>query len=100
MELIKQHKATIESLCRQHKVSKLYAFGSVLSDQFGEESDVDLLVDFAGVDLKHYADNYFSFKFALEKTFLRPVDLVEERAIRNPFFKQSIQARCQLLYAA
>jgi len=100
MQIIDEHKATIEALCRRHSVRRLYVFGSVLSDRFSEESDIDLLVDFSEVDLRHYADNYYSFKFALEEILRRPIDLLEEQAIRNPYFKQSIEAQRQLLYAA
>ena len=100
MKLINQHKLKIEALCRQYGVRKLYAFGSILSKRFSDHSDVDLLVDFIEVDISRYADNYFEFKFALEETLHHPVDLIEEKALRNPFFKQSIEASRQLLYAA
>ena len=66
-------------------MSKLYAFGSVLRDSFTNESDVDLLVDFNQIDLKDYADNYFDLKDQLELIFNRPVDLLEEKGIKNPF---------------
>ncbi|RYZ21100.1 MAG: nucleotidyltransferase [Chitinophagaceae bacterium] len=100
MLLIDQHKANIEALCRQHSVRRLYAFGSVLSDRFSEQSDIDLLVDFADVDLEHYADNYYNFKFALEAVLGHPIDLIEEKALRNPYFKQNVEAHRQILYAA
>ena len=100
MNLVEQHKAQIELLCRKHGVKKLYVFGSVLSSNFSPSSDVDLLVDFDKIELSKYADNYFEFKFALEETLHRPVDLLEEKSIRNPFLKQSIEANRYLLYAA
>ena len=37
---------TLAALCHQHHVRRLEAFGSVLRDDFSEESDVDLLVEF------------------------------------------------------
>jgi predicted nucleotidyltransferase len=100
MHLIDQHKTLIESLCKKHGVRRLYAFGSVLSDRFSDDSDIDFLVDFAGVDLARYADNYYDFKFALEEALHRPIDLIEEKALRNPFLKQSVEASRHLLYAA
>jgi predicted nucleotidyltransferase len=100
MPFIDQHITEIESLCSKHGVQKLYAFGSVLSDRFSDDSDVDFLVDFSGIDLSRYADNYFELKFALEETLQHAVDLIEEKALRNPFLKQSIEANRQLLYAA
>ncbi len=100
MNLVEQHKAQIENLCKKYSVKKLYVFGSILSDRFSKESDVDLLVDFDKVELSRYADNYYEFKFALEETLDRPVDLIEESSIRNPYLKQGIKTNRHLLYAA
>ena len=55
----------INYLCEQHKVNKLYVFGSALSNNFNEKSDIDLIVDFNTLALEEYADNYFDFKFSL-----------------------------------
>ena len=85
-------------LYKIHKVKSLYAFGSVLSDNFNKESDIDLIVDFLNIDVEDYADNYFDFKFALEKLLKRPVDLLEEKAIKNPSFRQSVNQQRKLVY--
>jgi len=68
-------------------VSKLYAFGSVTNENFTKNSDIDLLVTFGQIDLEDYADNYFDFKFSLEDLFNRKIDLLEDKAIKNPFMK-------------
>ena len=91
MKIIQEHTDEINSLCQSHKVKQLYAFGSVLTDKFNTNSDIDLIVDFLQLDLLEYADNYFDLKFALEMVFKRKIDLLEEKAIRNPFFKQAIK---------
>jgi predicted nucleotidyltransferase len=94
-----KHMQAISRLCEAHKVARLYAFGSVLTnDAFTPKSDIDLIVDFDSIPLEEYADNYYQFKFALENILNRPVDLLEEQAIRNPYFKQSIQKKRQLVY--
>lgn len=98
MNLIELNMERIRALCQKHKVSKLFAFGSVLSDKFNSESDIDLIVDFENVDLKEYADNYFNLKFSLEKLFHRDVDLLEEKAIKNPFFRKSVDNNRVLIY--
>jgi uncharacterized protein len=90
----------IEQLCQQHRVRRLLVFGSVLTDAFRPDSDVDMVVEFELLPLEDYADNYFSFKFALENLLGRPVDLLEAQAIRNPYFRQRLEATQQLLYAA
>jgi predicted nucleotidyltransferase len=100
MTLIDKHTREIQKLCSRYKVRKLYAFGSVLTDKFNGASDVDLIVDFEPQDTSHYADNYFNLKFALEDTLNRKIDLLEEKTIKNPYFRQAIENQRQLLYAA
>src|SRR5688500_2600784 len=98
MNLLDSNKDHLITLCKKHQVNTLFAFGSVLTDKFGQDSDIDLIVDFKEVDLATYADNYFDLKFSLEKIFKREVDLLEEKAIKNPFFKKSIEAKKKLIY--
>lgn len=98
MNTLSAHKNEINALCANHKVRSLYAFGSVLTPQFNTQSDIDLLVDFNDVDVNDYADNYFDFKFALQKIFNRPVDLLEAQAIKNPYFKQVVNQTKELVY--
>ena len=100
MNLLEEHRDTINTLCRKHKVQRLYVFGSFLSDNFSQKSDIDLLVRFEGVDLASYADNYYEFKFSLQQLLHRSIDLIEDQAVRNPYFRQSISTQQQLLYAA
>ncbi len=88
----------ISDICRQYKVKTLYAFGSVLTDKFHNDSDVDLIVDFREIPVEDYADNYFDLKFSLQDVLKRPIDLLEEQAIKNPYFRQSIEQKKQLVY--
>ena len=88
----------IIKLCEMHRVKSLYAFGSVLTDSFNNESDIDLVVDFAPIDVENYADNYFDFKFSLQDILDRPVDLLEEKAMKNPYFRQVVNQQKQLIY--
>ena len=98
MTLIDQHINDIKRLCSDHKVKQLYAFGSVLTNSFNNESDIDLVVDFDPMDFSVYADNYFDFKFSLQKMFNRSIDLFEEKAIKNPYFRQHLNQQRQLIY--
>jgi predicted nucleotidyltransferase len=98
MNLIDINLERIRSLCAKYKVNQLFVFGSVLNDSFNNESDIDLVVDFAEVDLYEYADNYFDLKDELESVFNRPVDLLEQQAIRNPYLKMQIDSEKQLIY--
>jgi Predicted nucleotidyltransferases len=98
MNVIDQNIGIIRDLCSKHKVSRLFVFGSVLNKKFKKSSDIDLLVDFKDVDLYSYADNYFDLKDALEKIFKRNIDLLEDKAIKNPYLRQSIDSSKQLIY--
>lgn len=89
----------IQQLCEQYKVKCLYAFGSVVAGNFHEESDYDFIVAFEPLNPEQYADNYFNLKFALEGLLKRPVDLLEEKTIKNPFFKTTVENQRQLIYA-
>jgi len=98
MQIIEQNIDKIRDLCSKYKVARLFVFGSVLSERFKKDSDVDLIVDFQDIDLYDYADNYFDLKSSLEKIFKRNVDLLEDKAISNPYLRQSIDSSKQLLY--
>lgn len=98
MNLLSQNSNKITALCKAHRVKKIYVFGSVLTDKFSNESDIDLIVDFENVDIDDYADNYFDFKFSLQDILKRSIDLLEEKAIKNPYFRTSVNQQRQLLY--
>jgi len=88
----------INKLCYNHSVKTLYVFGSVLTNNFISESDIDFLVEFLPVNSKEYADNYYDLKFSLERILNRKIDLLEETALKNPYFLQSIQNNKQIIY--
>ncbi|GHT80457.1 nucleotidyltransferase [Bacteroidia bacterium] len=93
-----KHLDNMSQLCKWHGVKTLYAFGSVLTGNFNTNSDIDLVVDFMDIPVEKYADNYFDFKFSLQDVLKRPVDLLEEQAIRNPYFRQNINRNKKLIY--
>lgn len=98
MNLIENHTKDILNLCKTHKVKSLYAFGSVLTDKFNNKSDVDLIVDFEKLDVLDYGDNYYDLKFSLENILKRKVDLLEEKAIKNPYFRKTLNQNKKLIY--
>jgi predicted nucleotidyltransferase len=98
MTAIENHTADIFKLCETHNVKSLYAFGSVLTNHYKSNSDIDLIVDFKPLNVLEYADNYFALKFALQDIFKRPVDLLEAKALKNPYFNESINQQRQLIY--
>lgn len=98
MSILEQYSTDISRLCARYNVKRLYAFGSVLTDKFNKNSDIDLIVDFEPIDVAEYADNYFDLKFSLQDIFHRPVDLLEEKALKNPYFRQAINENRKLVY--
>ncbi len=98
MKLIENNRQKIVALCEKYKVSKLFVFGSILTDRFNENSDVDLVVSFNRTEVNDYFDNYFDFKYSLEELFGRDVDLLEEQTIKNPYLKKNVDATKTLIY--
>ena len=98
MNTVEQNISTIQFLCKNHEVDKLYLFGSILGKAFSEKSDIDFVVKFKNIELLKYADNYFDFKFSLEKLLKRPVDLLEEQSLKNPYFLDLLNESKKLIY--
>ncbi len=98
MNLLEKNSEKIKRLCATHDVANLYAFGSIIKGNFTSESDIDFLVDFADICLEDYADNYFDLKFALEDLLKRKIDLLEIKALRNPYLIESINASKRKIY--
>ncbi len=88
----------IETLCRRYHVRRLGVFGSVLREDFGPQSDVDVLVEFEEGYRPGLA--FFDMQQELGVLLGRPVDLVERRALRNPYRRHEILKTSQTLYAA
>lgn len=98
MIIIDKNIDKIRALCHKHKVASLFVFGSILNENFKKSSDIDLLVDFSGVDLYDYADNYYDLKTSLEKLFNRQIDLLEDKAVKNPYLRKSIDSSKKMIY--
>lgn len=98
MNLIELNIDKIIALCKKYKVDKLFVFGSILTNRFSPESDVDFVVRFNKTQITDYFSNFFDLKYALEDILGRRVDLVEEQAIRNHYLKENIERTKALVY--
>ena len=97
------HREEISALCHRYGVRRLEVFGSAADPQRFDatRSDIDLLVEFAQPVLERsYTDQYFGLLEDLSALLRRPVDLVVERAVRNPYFLESLRTSRQVLYQA
>ena len=100
-EVLAPYQQAIEGLCRQYHVRRLELFGSVAAgDDRPGESDIDFLVEFEPLRPGTSFNTYFGFRRALEDLFNRPVDLVVDSAIKNPYFRRSVDEGKVLIYAA
>lgn len=100
MKLIELNIERIVELCKRFHVRKLWVFGSILTNRFNDKSDVDLCVDFEweNIPLMEAADNFFDFQNALENVFGRKVDITDDSAVRNPYFREELNEKRMLIY--
>jgi predicted nucleotidyltransferase len=99
--IIIEKREAIEALCRKHGVKALWVFGSAVRDDcHPASSDLDLLVEFLPRPRSGFDDAFFRLIDDLQRLTGRAVDLIEYGAIRNPFFRASIDEEKVLLYAA
>jgi uncharacterized protein len=98
--LITDNIDKIKALCMMHNVRSLFAFGSVCTDKFNDNSDIDLLISFMPMDYGDYADTYFELADEFENLFQRSVDLVTEKSLSNPYFIDSIDQTKTLIYGS
>jgi len=92
-------KKSVEAIARKWKIKELAVFGSVLGDNFNEESDVDILIQFEP-ETRYSLFDLVDLKDELEGIFGRTVDLVEKSGIRNPFRRKEILQTARIIYAA
>ena len=89
----------IAEFCRGHHIERLWLFGSVLRDDFGPHSDIDVLVQFNAKAPLSFWD-VVQAQEELADLLGRPVDLIELEALRNPFLRSEISRTRHLVYAA
>ncbi len=92
-------RARIEEFCHKWRVKELAIFGSALREDFGPESDVDVLVVFQE-DAEWDLFDHMHAEEELQQLFGRKVDLVEKETLRNPFRRHHILANHEVIYAA
>ena len=99
--LIEHNQTALEELCRKHRVEKLDLFGSATGSDFDPAtSDLDFLVEFEDLQPSEFTAAYFGLLDGLKDLFERPVDLVVDSSIHNPYFRESVELTRTPLYAA
>ena len=102
VSFIQEHYESIRDLCLKYKVERLELFGSAVAEESfdSENSDLDFLVEFLPLEPPEHARCYFGLLEALQDMFSRPIDLVETKAIKNPYLLKSINRSKRQIYAA
>lgn len=102
MKLIELNINQIIELCKKYKVRKLFVFGSILTDRFNSNSDVDFSADFDKEAIENenldWADLFFGFINDLQALLKRKVDLVVDSNISNSYFRKELDNTKQLIY--
>ena len=88
----------IADFCQRWRITEFAVFGSVLREDFGPNSDIDVLVTFQN-NAPWSMWDLLDMRKELQDLFGRDVDLVEKDALRNPFRKQEILREHKVVYA-
>jgi predicted nucleotidyltransferase len=99
---IADNKEKIAELCRGYGVGRLEVFGSAAraTDFDPKNGDADSLVEFGGETRRDPLQQFFGFADALEAMLGRRVDLVEERALKNPYVLATVNEDRETVYEA
>lgn len=100
-EVLASKLPAIHDICRKYHIKYLWVFGSVLTDEFKEDSDIDFLYEWdrPAIQEGQYLPNLDGCIAALQGLFRRKIDFVHYPSLRNPYFIKDIEATKTLLYA-
>jgi predicted nucleotidyltransferase len=88
---------SINTLLEKHKIEGAWLFGSVLTSNFNQDSDLLITLQ-EGLDPVDACCHLWDLTFELEDLLHRKVDLVSERSINNPYFLKEIAAIKYFIY--
>lgn len=98
MKLIEMNIDKIIALCKKYKVARVWVFGSILTPRFNDDSDVDFSVVFHYEQIQDMFVTFFDFIEELQTLLGRKVDLVDETAVTNSYFRSELNRTKQLIY--
>jgi len=102
IDVVRSHSRQLTELCRQHNVKYMGLFGSALNEKDfdPQRSDIDFLVEFFPLEPRRHAKFYFGLLEKLQDLFGCNIDLVEMKAIKNPYLMESVDKSRIQIYAA
>lgn len=91
----------VKKLFKDMKILNAYAFGSVVSEGFNADSDIDILINFQdGLEPLEKGEICWSLHDKLREVFNREIDILIESSLKNPYFIEEVNEKKELIYAA
>ncbi len=87
----------IIKFCQKWRIIEFGVFGSVIRDDFRDDSDVDVLVTFAP-EVKPKLVDRLDMQEEIETLFGRPVDIVQKSLLKNPYLRAEVLSSCLMIY--
>lgn len=97
---IRMNEAGLVELCVKYRVERLELFGSATGPEDAPIGDIDFLVEFYPCTPAEHCDRYFGLLAGLEELFGCRIDLVETKAMKNPYFIRRVNEQRVPVYAA
>jgi predicted nucleotidyltransferase len=87
----------IIKFCQKWRIIEFGVFGSVIRDDFRDDSDVDILVTF-DPEVKPKLLDRLDMQEEIETLFGRPVDIVQKSLLKNPYLRAEVLSSCLMIY--
>ncbi len=89
----------LRPLFKEHKIEKAYIFGSILTENFNENSDIDFLIKFKEeIEPLEKGELWWNLHDELRNVFNRNIDIVTEKSLKNPYFIKELNETKKLIY--
>ena len=99
--LLQPYIPEMKALLKAHKIKTAHIFGSALTDQFNERSDLDMIVNIQeGLDPVEAGEHLWNLMYDMEALLNRKVDILTERSLKNPYFIKEINKTKIPIYEA
>ena len=99
IKIISTNINRIKPLFKTHKIEKAYIFGSAVTGNFNEKSDLDFLIKFQpGLKPLEKGELWWNLHDSLRDFFNREIDIITESSLKNPYFIKEIDETKELIY--
>ena len=99
VNIISANIEVLRQFFKKNKIERVYVFGSAVSGDFNENSDMDFLIKFqAGLDPLEKGELWWNLHDTLRDFFNREIDIVTENSLKNPYFIEELDKTKKLIY--